>query len=183
MRKTLIIALVLFIAAASAGAQTKYKDIRHLYDVKDYFESEDDVYSPSVAGFISFLLPGFGQIFEDEWERGLGIIAVNLGCGVTEWLGCAMTIYTLEEGQSYYRDYGYQSSALNRKAVYCLGGTLLIASAHLVFNVWNVYDAIRIAKVKNLYYRDISLEPHFAFTPTPATGFQPAPGLSLKLSF
>ena len=70
---------------------------------------------------------------------------------------------------------------------------ILTAGAHLALNLWNIYDAVQIAKVKNLYYRDIRaeeaftptlrIEPQLAFAPVNGNVLQPTAGVSLKLNF
>ena len=62
-----------------------------------------------------------------------------------------------------------------------------------VVYIWNICDAVRVAKIKNMYYRDIrsqnagldiKIEPYLASAPTREMGGnQLSAGLSLKFSF
>ena len=70
----------------------------------------------------------------------------------------------------------------------------LVAAA--VVDIWAIVDAVKVAKVKNMYYQDLygrraavdlGFEPYFTLAPSSSavTGnaFQPVAGMSMRLSF
>ena len=182
-------------------SEVRYRDIAGYYDTKDYVERAGDPYVPAVSGIASFLIPGFGQFIDGEWGRGLGIMATNIGFGVLEWAEVCALFYTAEESTRLYRSYytdhdSYMYSryrAANGMVAAALGAGLLTVAAQTAFNIWNICDAVKIAKVKNMYYNDtrarnyasldMNLSPQIAFAPTAAGNLQPTAGLSLKVSF
>ena len=62
--------------------------------------------------------------------------------------------------------------------------------AQIVLDVWAIVDAVKVAKVINMYSQDlkglasldVDLYPNLAYTPT-ASGLQPTAGLTLAISF
>ena len=66
----------------------------------------------------------------------------------------------------------------------------IVTLVDLALSIWSCVDAVRVAKVKNMYYQDLrngysmdfSLMPSLELAQTP-TGYQPAPGLTLSLRF
>ncbi len=175
----------------------KYKELKKLYSRRDYKKTKGQPYSPFIAGLGSFVIPGLGQLYAGEGARGLGVF---LG-------SCAMGIGT---GVSYYKQVlamedwlEAQGHSLNESDIdtdtldytnYPAGATLKYFAwlgLDIIYNFWNIFDARKIAKVKDAYWQDcmgysaitVSLDPYFAYTPVPGSGPQPVTGLSLKLTF
>lgn len=183
---------------APSATEVSYKEIAGHYNPALYVNRAGDPYIPVLSGLSSFFLPGLGQCLDGEWGRGLGIFAANVGFGTLEILELSALFYSAAAaGSDYLYSYSsysnyprYYSSYEDSMAI--SGGLLtLTALTQFVFNVWNICDAVNIAKVKNMYYQDVHgalgsidmhIEPHLALAPT-ATGLQPAAGLSLKVSF
>lgn len=173
----------------------RYRDIKDMYSPRDYVSRAGDYYSPAVAGVTSWLIPGLGQCIDGEWGRGLGIVAANCGFVALEFTEAAL-MYYYSAPVKYYSDapggYSIRSSSTAGTAI-CLGCAVVTALSHFAFNIWNICDAVNIAKVKNMYFQDraggaasldIHLEPQLAMYPAPgASGFQPAAGLRLSVSF
>ena len=105
--------------------------------------------------------------------------------------------YSLADYQSYYKD-GYYNSFYGYGRAHgmfgaAFGAALLTATAQTAFNIWNIVDAVDIAKVKNMYYHDsmhrrhasldMNLTPQLAMVPVSGGSFQPAAGFSLRVSF
>ncbi len=69
---------------------------------------------------------------------------------------------------------------------------LLCYSGALAIDIWAICDAVKVAKIKNMYAQDcrklqantfdIKLMPDLAFAQT-ATGYQPTAGLKLAIQF
>ena len=196
MKKVLAILVFVTVFGFCANAQyygrVRYSDIKDYYNPREYVSDFYDPYSPGWAGVASFLIPGLGQCICDEWGRGLGILGANVGFAFLEILESSLTFYGAAVGTSYYMHYG---DGWNMgSTLMAAGGCSFLATlaGQFIFNVWNICDAVDIAKVKNMYYRDgypdnasldLRLEPNLAMAPVIGGGFKPAPGLSLKVSF
>ena len=184
-------------------SSVRYRDIAGYYDPRNYVEAAGDPYIPALSGIASFFLPGLGQCIDGEWGRGLGIVATNVGFGVLEFVEACTLFYAAEESAQAYKN-AYSSSyyyydpyarldRTNGMFGAAFGACLLTMAAQAAFNIWNIFDAANIAKVKNMYYHDslarsyasldMNLSPQIAFAPTAAGTFQPTAGLSLKVSF
>lgn len=160
----------------------RYSDISGYYSTRYYQDRAGDPYVPALSGLASFFLPGLGQCIDDEWGRGLGIFAANIGFGLLEATEASLMFF----GGAY----GYSEGDGLLAASF--GALMLTGAVHIGFNIWNICDAVRIAKVKNLYYRDVRdnrygfnmhLTPDLAFVPAAGNNLQPVAGLSLKVSF
>lgn len=152
----------------------RYMEYKGYYDPKFYVPQPGDPYNRVVAGIGSLIIPGLGECIDGEWGRGglilLGNIALNL-----LMQPIAMEI---ESG-----------NRIPENTALLLG----LICVRLGLNVWSIFDAVKIAKIKNMYYQDLrsiragvdfKVEPYFTCTPTGQTnGLQPAAGLSLRLNF
>ncbi|MBP5505786.1 MAG: hypothetical protein J6X89_06775 [Bacteroidales bacterium] len=162
-----------------------YKELRQLYCPRDYYRQPGDPYSPASAGVASLFLPGLGQCIDGEFGRGLGVFVGNMALMTTLAVASSVTYaygdyYYDAQGVSYYKE--YESPALTT-----------IGIAYVGFYIWNIIDAVRIAKVKNLYHQDMNrkhtsldfkVEPYLNFSPAAhMAGTQPVGGLSLKVNF
>ena len=175
----------------------KYKDLKKLYSKRDYKKTSGQPYSPFIAGLGSFVIPGLGQLYDGEGGRGLcvflGSCAMGIGTGVAyykhllameEWL----------EGQGYsLQDSNIDTSTLDytNYPSKTMRTYFLWMGLDAIYNIWNIIDARKIAKIKDAYWQDcmgysavsVNLDPYFAYTPVPGSGLQPVTGLSLKLTF
>jgi len=141
-----------------------YKYLKHKYAKRPYIPSESDKYSMGVAGFLA-LIPGVGHIYTGKPLRGLaffggmvGSFYIMLGGGAMAWDNPAFGVPIFFAG----------------------------AAGIIVFYIWNIIDALQVAKVKNLAlrYNDISLKvlPNVDFTTAynqPPTNF----GVRLIVNF
>ena len=154
----------------------RYRDYKKLYDRRKYVHQFGDPYNPTLSGVASWLIPGLGQGLCEEWGRGLAIFGGSvLGSGL--WLASVVT------SESYI---SYTHSYYPNPAPVLIGGVLLIA-----YEIWNIVDAVKVAKIKNMYYQDIrgqqtsfnmSLTPCFTYLNTPEAN-APVWGLSLNIGF
>lgn len=158
----------------------RYKDYKNLYDRHKYIRQFGDPYNPTLSGVASWLIPGLGQGLCDEWGRGLAFFGGYI-LASTGWVIAVATSST------YNYNYYYNNYTMNLNTP-----RVLIASALLIaYNIWNIVDAVRVAKIKNMYYQDIrghqasfnmSLTPCFTYLNTPDTN-APVVGLSLNIGF
>ena len=57
----------------------KYKELKGLYNYKEYESTFADRYSPGWTGVASAFIPGLGECINGEWGRGLGKFFGNVG--------------------------------------------------------------------------------------------------------
>ena len=151
----------------------KYGQYKSLYNPALYARQQHDPYLPAVSGICSALIPGLGQMVSGEVGRGLAWFGGAVGSIVIPmYTGIYLSVYS---------DFPV------------LGGVLIlcIPAAYLAVDICSVVDAVRVAKVKNMYVQDlrhtastldVRLQPYVsAFS----NGFvqTPVAGLSLAVSF
>lgn len=138
-----------------------YSELKYIYDKNAYRSSYDDRYSPFWLGVSSFFITGLGECIAGEWGRGLGKF------GTTLLLNSISTVFLANE-------------------VYA--GSLIFSLGTLGVGIWSIIDASNIAKVKNMYYRDLKasysfdIHPTFDYINTP-NGGQNVIGLGLAINF
>ncbi len=169
MKRFLLIFAVLFIgystsAQTSEGIQPgmKYRELKEYYSYKDYEKMPDQYRSPAGVGVASYLIPGLGQMICGEGWRGTAFLG--------GWLACHFVTLT---GIAELSDAIYWSGIAGAQAlriISCIGAT-------------------RIAKVKNMYKRDlggyaleVDLYPSMNYIKT-TEGILPATGFTLALKF
>lgn len=151
----------------------RYSEYKDLYNPRDYVRMPSDQSNPFWIGFADFFIPGLGNAINGEWGRAAIFFGGNLGLGLLA--DTQRTPYKT----SYGTEYEYNS-------LYWV-----IQVARLGLNVWSIIDAVRVCKVKNMYYQDIygnrasldiRVEPFITCTPYTPTGLQPVSGLSCKVN-
>ncbi len=154
----------------------RYSEYKDLYDKSMYIHQIGDPYSPGWAGVASFFIPGLGQGISDEWGRAAWICAVNIVLGIV----------SIGTYPSFYNYINYYNKPFP---------TVYFASTigRLAFDIWSIVDAVKVAKIKNMYYQDmrvmqltqvnVSVSPFLYSTPNLGNGCQPVTGLSLNFSF
>ena len=199
MKKLTLFIFVVLIAYASASAQKvpqvqfpepvdgilpgmKYSKLKKLYDYKDYTETYLDVYNPRVMGAMSYLIPGLGQIVCGEVGRGLAWL------GGTYFIGLTTMITSLPESEGYpaTAEEVNSSSGQDRAVI-----SLALVSSYIALHICNIIDAMRVAKVKNMYQNDlfrqmysydVDIYPSLNYTKT-AAGVKPTAGVTLAFRF
>lgn len=158
----------------------RYREYKNLYNHRLYLRDFRDAYSPGWAGVASFFIPGLGQGVAGEWGRALGVFAGDLGLSLLFYSAAGV-------GNSLY---DYQTETGGEGAYAVAIGALV---GMVVYDIWNICDAVKVAKIKNMYEQDlrsqraaldIRVEPFLASTPSSVPGgFQTAAGLSFKIDF
>lgn len=134
MRKIIVISVVLLgFCSLSINAQT-YSINKLKYDYRTYIPEYGDPYNPAISGVCSFLIPGLGQMISGEGGRGIAFLGGYLGCAV---------VY----GTGYAQAFNGNYSGAAGKMLLGIGGMLGIG-------IWSIVDAVKVAKVNNLYIRD-----------------------------
>jgi hypothetical protein len=148
-----------------------YKELKKIYNHKDFTPSSSDRYRPGWTGVASALIPGLGETVNGEWKRGVGKF-----CG---------SVVLLTAGSIYER----KSHGDDAK-----GWHIAVAAACYVgvvgLDVWSIVDAVRIAKVKNMYEQDLRRTYSFNLDLHPSVNFvqmgntvHPTVGFTLALQF
>ena len=176
--------------AAPYGApvcdQMRYSEYKHLYDAHYYERRPDDPYEPVAAGIASYFIPGLGQCISGEWGRGAVFF---VGCTLCDAAMLTQIIYDSAKSINGLIEYNGENAYYTSRI--STGKTVPMALACMGLHIWNICDAVRVAKIKNMYYQDISggqsslklhIEPYLNYNPVaiPADSHMAA-GLSLKL--
>lgn len=148
-----------------------YRQLKYIYDFREYERSYMDRFSPGWIGFASFMLPGLGEFICDEWGRGLGKLAGAAACAAT---GAYFTV-------SSYVDDNWQTD---------IAFAVIFYAAALGIDIWSIVDSIRIAKVRNMYENDMREKYAFDLSIFPSMDYihfgnsiQTTAGLTLALRF
>ncbi len=161
-------------AIAAVHEGMKYRQYKNLYDARSYVHEAADAVNPVWAGIASFFVPGLGQCISGEVGRGLGFFFGELA-------GTIIMVNMVPESNA------SQVTSGQRAALwfFLLGITAT--------DVWNIVDAVHVTKVKNMYYQDLrrqkasidlKMEPYIANVSDGFNaGYQPAAGISLKMTF
>lgn len=185
MKRFIIIAIAMA-SALGASAQVanteltegmKYKQLKHMYNYKEYSETMYDRYSTAGAGIASFFIPGLGQMISREVGRGFA------------WFGGAAAAYFVTGVGGVFAGSGqyYGETQLeNTGAIIGLVGMVSM----ITVDICAIVDAVRVAKVKNMYEQDlrkkyafdVDFHPSVNYIQT-ADGVQPTAGLTLALKF
>lgn len=154
MKRFLLLFTVLVgFSLMSVNAQT-YKINRLKYDYRMYVPEFEDPYNPTLMGVSSFLVPGLGQMLSGEVGRGLGFLGGSVASTLVTGVG-----WTVMNTGLYRENLSAASMGL--------GLTLVGVAGMLGFSIASIVDAVKVAKVNNLYLRDYrkSNALHLEFAP------------------
>lgn len=152
----------------------KYSQLKNIYNYKDYDKFVgNEKYNPALMGVCSFLIPGLGQVISGE--AGRGILQFLGGEGL---LILGNVIYG--SGIDAYGQMSSPGAAIT--ALVCYAGALTV-------DIVSTVDAVRVAKVRNMYKEDISkyasnlsLSPYYDIVCL-NTNATPIAGFSLRCNF
>lgn len=148
----------------------KYKQLKNIYNYKNFTPTVNDRYSPGWSAVASFFIPGLGQMICGEVGRGFAYFGGAAGCYLVAGVGSALSMN------------GNQTAGLT-VSIAGLAGVLAV-------EVLAIIDADRVARVKNMYEQDlrkklafdIDLYPSVDFIQS-ANGLTPTAGMTLALKF
>ena len=141
----------------------KYKELKKLYNYKEYTRGLVQHHSPGGVAVASFFIPGLGEMICGEGWRGAAFLGGWLATSAVSLIGIQQ-----------FSD-----------VIYLVG-----AAGSLAIKIASIVDATRVAKVKNMYERDlmrtyafdVDLYPSMDFIKT-AEGIQPTAGFTLAFRF
>ena len=178
MKRILLVLALALVAAVSANAQIKYKDIKADYNFKEYTAQDIDPYRPGWAAALSFFVPGSSQLVMGETVRGLlffggNWVLSNIAEDSIEELGKLL----VKDSEGNY-DFSDWNAAKKQMLLLAASGVSLLGVA-----IWSSIDAGRVAKVKNMYYQNLHFAPAISFTPMQGGNLQPTAGFALSYNF
>lgn len=155
------------------AAGLNYRRIKSNYDKRDYSKLADPKYSPGLA-WLNLVLPGLAQFSMGESGQGWKYLGVGLGCNLLTSVGAIL-------GQDY---------------DFCLIISMVGGLGGLVNGILSMTNASKMAKIKSLYYDDMTHWPgasrsygfNISFEPTLQTSMSPqgyciAPGVGMRVTF
>lgn len=122
----------------SQVAIPSYKMIKGMYNPKMYVSRPGDPYNPIVSGVCSWIIPGLGQMLSGETGRGLGYLGGFLGFALIGGVGSGIAVSSYSDGG-------------------IIAGSLIMVVGYvgmLGIDIASIVDAVRVAKVKNMYLND-----------------------------
>ena len=192
MKRLSITIFIVFFAFASANAQyvnkNSYKDLKGIYNPKEYVRQDSDPYNVGWYECASFFVPGVGQLLSGEVWRGLAFLggeAILMGI-ITDTASEIEKIAVTNESGSLT---GYSDEAKGKKNMAILLSAL---GVDLGLAIWSSIDAAMVAKVKNMYYQDLiggkthmelSFAPAISLSPSQTGSAQMSAGLALHVKF
>ena len=170
----------------------KYRELKDIYNTKEYVKSDIDPYSRGWAGLASFVVPGLGQVICGEAGRGIAIFAGDLALGAAVKLTADKYESYIQKDASgnYIKDVegGYVMTD-DKEAMKWGGAMICLVVGNVAYWIWNICDARMVAKVKNMYYQDLQMRPvEFRAYPSVSSaitsqGIRPVAGLPLSMQF
>lgn len=185
MKKIITVLILAALCTAAFAQKITYKELKGTYSYKDYVKSDTDPYQVFWIGLESFAVPGMGQLVMRETGRGWAFLGAHavLGSVADECINSARKlIATNAEGKYYVPDEDQD------KFMGLVAGLAAAGLADLGVAIWSSVDAVRIAKVKNMYYQDnakhasATLYPSFNLVES-GTGMVPVTGMTFALTF
>lgn len=151
----------------------KYKELKHIYNYREFSSVIGDRYSPAWSGVCSFLLPGLGQMICGEVGRGFIFFGSAL-------VGTAGSYAIMKAGTNSRGDISTGAAI----------GSLALSAGVLAIDIISIVDGVRVAKVKNMYEQDMKKAYSFKMNIYPSfdcaivgNTYQPVAGLKLAVNF
>lgn len=161
-------------ASAPIKPNMKYRDYKNLYDPKSYIRDPYDPYNPVLTGILSGLIPGVGQFVNGQVGSGCAFLLSHL---------TATGVFGYYYSLSLYPNYAGHDTFVTVAA--------LLGVAVLAIDIWSICDAVRVSKIKDLYYRDcralssieMNLSPYLASAQLSPNCITNVAGLKLSVKF
>jgi len=169
--KSILFVICLLLAVIVTNAQ--YRVNKYIYNAKDYTFQAEDPYNPGEAGMASFFIPGLGQMISGEVVRGVAILGGFVGIGVS-----FLVVNPLLD-EKFSAEGGFA-------AMSALGVIGFVILTEAVLYIWSIFDAVKVAKINNLAWRDnqsamnMRLQPYIGHIPNTQTK---TVGLTFQVSF
>lgn len=196
MKKILVLLAAVALTATTLSAQVvpgmKYKDLKDRYNAKYYEKSSIDPYSTFWTGLASFAVPGLGQVIAGETGRGIAVFAGDAAFSLAGYLVAnkALDYVQKDANGKPVKDEKGELIVTDEKNFKKYAGALIgVGLGNAIYWIWNICDARKVAKVKNMYYQDLGgrameldVYPSVDLAMT-ADGTKPVAGMTLSLQF
>jgi len=155
MKKYFLFLLGLMFLCSIVNAQ--YEVNKTKYDYHNYVYEAGDPYRPVFAGVTSFLVPGLGQMISGEFDRGLNFLGGYVGCwsiyfGYKLVTSSMVGMFVISSGRA--GVYAVLGETIDPEPE--AGPLVLLVIGLTIIETWAVVDAIRVAKINNLAWRDMN---------------------------
>ena len=194
MKRIILVIALAMASAAAASAQyingsdstnettvisdgMKYRELKDIYNYKYYTPSVLDRYNTAGMGVASFFIPGLGQMLSHEVGRGFAWLGGTAAAYIMFGVGSSM----MESGE-YYNNERMENNG------FIVGWIGLLS--WLTLDICATVDAVRVAKVKNMYENDLRKIYSLDFQLHPSVDYiqkgnslQPTTGFTLALNF
>lgn len=194
MRRILLIIAVLTLSSAALSAQIvpglEYSDLKYIYNPKEYKSMQGDPYSPFLSAVGSFFIPGLGQFCCGERGRGLGMFAAGVAIDGAFFFCGRQFVYYLNKNSNGLIDLEGELFTDFDEAAKWAGSAFTLGGIALVYGIFCSIDAVSVAKVRNMYWRDLQKLGSVQFEMHPTLGFAPennnatpVAGMALSVKF
>lgn len=188
-----VMALVcITVSAQRISGSSSYKDLKDYYSAKNYVKTSSDPYSVFWTGFESLVTPGVGHLLMKETGRGWVFIGGEVAISMVGQIAAnsLMAQVQLKDGEIVKDENGAIVFADVNKAKSAVGIMLGAAVLDAALRVWCCIDGVKVAKVKNQYYRDLYGKHAFNTSVFPSVNMVsdgskvvPAAGMTFALNF
>ena len=152
----------------------KYKQLKHMYNHKEYTKTIGDRYSPAWSGVASAFIPGLGQMISGEVGRGFLFLGGHVG---------GIILGNVIYASGYNPAGGYIGTGAALASIAVFAGVIAL-------DIVAIVDGVRVARVKNMYEQDmrklysvdVKLYPSINCTYANGTTY-PTAGLTFALNF
>ena len=179
--KSVIVTILIIFGCVFFNAQAQsYKINKQNYDYKMYLPQQGDPYNPTGMG-ARYIISGLGQILSGERGRGFAFMGATY-----MFYGSGIWLLSSTNAQS---ENGSMNDIFSYIFLRVMGVGLIFSG--IVVNVWSIFDAVRVAKVNNMYFQDlrgdlssvkVELNP-FVDTSNYLGKTNASAGLTLKITF
>ena len=136
-----IVWMLSMIMFSTLQIQAQYRTYKHKYEVKEYKYQQTDPYNPTGACLLS-IIPGLGHLYVGEPVRAIAFFGMMEASLVATTFGVSQT---------------YNRGGPTLSTLFIFGG----AAGVLGTFIWSMADVTKVAKIKNLAFRDKNLSFHF----------------------
>ncbi len=138
MKTTIFLLFGIFLTFPLLSQKPTMQEKKKMYNYEDYVWQQGDRYNPTTAGVFSFLIPGVGQMTSDEVGRGFAFLVPSVVADV---------VFLVSEKKI------NEEYSISMREKYA-SRVVISGIAVIGLTIWSTVDAVRVAKVNNMYFRD-----------------------------
>lgn len=167
-----VVAFCLLSFGLSGICDAQYLERRKNYGQQEYKYQAGDPHPPFAAALGAVVLPGFGHLIAGEPKRALGFAGGFYGSATISFVG----LVNLLDEDFYPKDPSGTQLKLYR-TIFLVGMTTAV-----VFYIYGIFDAMEVAEINNLAYRDRLKGLSWQFSPD-LNSLTAQPQLSLRFKY